>query len=223
MSLRLPHVLILMTLILAAGVLSVRHLEADVGASSVPGVVVLEAPHLDAITATKLLARLPGASIQWVAADEGPLQPFDARLAARRADEGAAAVLISVPDLPDGGARDGWRVVIADPPAPDGRPAAEHAVLAAADFVRQQTGLRAFLLAVDPGPLPEPALATGLPELLAPLLAAADGLPRTRRTSLVVLGAREPSGVRRLTLRIDRGAWGPRARPALADLLVDRW
>jgi hypothetical protein len=223
MSLRLPHVLILMTLILAAGVLSVRHLEADVGASSVPGLVAIEAPALDATTATALLARLPGASIQWVAADEGPLQPFDSRLAARRAGEGAATMFISAEARPADGARGAWRVLIEDPPFPAARPASQRSVLVAADYVRQQTGLRAFLLAVDPGPLRTPTLADELPELLAPLLAAADALPRSRRTSIVVLGARELAGDRRLALRLDRGAWGSRARAGLADLLDDGW
>jgi len=223
MALRLPHVLILMALILAAGVLSVRHLESDVGASSVPGVVVLEVPALDASMASGLLLRLPGASPQWVGVEEGPWHPFDVRLAAQRASQGSATVLISAAPLPADEARDGWRVRIEDPPSPAALPAEQRAVLAAAEYVRQQTGLRAFLVAVDPGALSAATLAADLPELLAPLLAAADALPRTRRTSIVLLGARESGGERRFVLRLDRGAWGPRARPALADLLEDRW
>jgi hypothetical protein len=94
MSLRLPHVLILMTLILAAGVLSMQHLEADVGGSTVPSVAVLDVPALDAATATALLAQLPGAGLQGVAADEGPRQLFDGRLVARRAEPALADLLV---------------------------------------------------------------------------------------------------------------------------------
>src|SRR5262245_25392839 len=107
MSLRLPHVLVLMALILAAGVLSVRQLESDTGAGTVPGVIVLEAPWLGARAMAELAevfdgARMqralgeagvpvapgtapPTARIQWVAAGEGPLQPFGIELAERRA------------------------------------------------------------------------------------------------------------------------------------------
>jgi len=222
-KLRLSHVLVLMALVLGAGVLSVGHLESDVGASTVPGVVVLEVPGLDVAVADALQARLPGGTREWVRAGEGPLQPFGAELAGRRAGEGAATLLISAPALPDpAAARSGWRVVIDTPAQPEEAPAAQRAVHVAADFVGQQAGVRAFLVALDPGPL-APDTSAAIAELLAPLLAAADALPRIRRTAVVLLGARDGAGQRRLVLRWDRGRWGQRARPALHDLLEESW
>lgn len=230
MKLRLSHVLVLMALVLAAGVLSVGHLEADVGASTVPGVVVVEAPGLDAALADRLQQRLPGAGREWVTAPEGPLQPFGADLAARRAAEGAATLrVVAAPPADPGAARSGWRVLIdtstGGVEAGDGAgpgDAAQRAARVAADFIGQQQGVRAFLVALEPGP-PEADAAAELEELLAPLVAAADALPRLRRTAIVLLGARDGAGQRRLVLRWDRGRWGPRARPALADLLEEAW
>ena len=43
-----------MALILAAGVLSIGHLEADTGAGTVPGLVVIDAPWLDARSVAEL-------------------------------------------------------------------------------------------------------------------------------------------------------------------------
>jgi hypothetical protein len=242
MSLRLPHVLALMALILAAGVLSVRHLESGTGAGTVPGVIVVEAPWLDARGVAELTEALdgpgmhraleqagvpvpPGATppvvrIQWVAAGEGPLQPFGTELAERRAHEGAGTVLVRAGAPADEAAlRRGWRVLIARPEASD--PVAE-TVQVAADFVRRQTGVRAFLLAVDPGPRAA-AADNGLSTLITPLVAAAQSLPRTRRTSLLLLGEREPDAGRRVGLRIDIGPWAHHARPGLLDLLEERW
>src|SRR5258705_10518152 len=110
MSLRLTHVLALMALILAAGVLSIGHLEADTGVGTVPGLVVIDAPWLEARAVAELAEGLSGdqphalessglppwaasdlagalsrARIQWVAAGEGRLQPFATDFAERRA------------------------------------------------------------------------------------------------------------------------------------------
>ncbi|MBM3985553.1 MAG: hypothetical protein FJ296_07695, partial [Planctomycetes bacterium] len=113
MKLRLTQVLVLMALVLAAGVLSVGHLEADVGASTVPGVMVLDVPDLDQALADQLLQRLPGASREWVPAGEGPLQPCGTELAARRAAEGAATLrIVAEPPVDPAAARSGWRVLI---------------------------------------------------------------------------------------------------------------
>jgi len=220
---RLPHILALMGLILAAGVLSVRHLEHDVGASTVPGVVVVEVPGLDARVADALAARVPGGRPEWVPAAPGVLQPFGVELAGRRAREGAATLLVSAPALADPGAeRRGWRVVIERPGQPPELPAAGRALRVVEDFVRQQGGVRAFLVALDPGPLAGD-LPRELAALLEPLLSAADALPRIRRTSVVLLGERDATGERRLALRFDRGRWGLRSAPALDDLLQEAW
>jgi hypothetical protein len=223
-KLRLSHILVLMALVLAAGVLSVGHLEADVGASTVPGVVVVEVPGLDLALADRLQQRLPGASREWVPAGEGPLQPFGTELAARRAAEGAAALLVGASPLPDPATtREGWRVLIDTSSGAAGEgSAAQRAARVNADFVRQQDGVRAFLAALDPGP-PGPDATATLAELLEPLIAAADALPRIRRTAIVLLGERDGAGQRRLVLRWDRGRWGLRARPLLDDLVDEAW
>jgi hypothetical protein len=223
-KLRLSHVLVLMALVLAAGVLSVGHLESDVGASTVPGVVVVEAPGLDATLADLLQQRLPGAGREWVAAPEGPLQPFGADLAARRVAEGAATLrVVAAPPADPDAARRGWSVLIDTSSGEAGAGgAAPTAARVTADFMARQQGVRSFLVALEPGP-PGADAAAELAELLAPLVTAADALPRLRRTAIVLLGARDGAGQRRLVLRWDRGRWGPRARPALADLLEEAW
>jgi len=249
MALRLPHVLALMALILAAGVLSIGHLEADTGAGTVPGLVVIDAPWLDARSVAELgtdplsddqarglaaagmppaaishiAGELARARIQWVAAGEGRLQPFATDFAEQRAAQGAATLLVDAAGDDDPALRRGWRVIIAapeEPPAPD---AASRAAQVVADYVSRQSGVRAFLIALDPR-LPEDAdAAARLPALLEPLLAAAESLPRTRRTSVVLLGELEPEGRRRVALRFDIGSWSHHVHPGLADLLEEDW
>src|SRR5262245_19206446 len=248
MSLRLPHVLALMALILAAGVLSIGHLEADTGAGTVPGLVVIDAPWLDARSVAELAETLGGeqthaleatgfpawavssvagdlarARIQWVAAGEGRLQPFATDFAERRAEQGAATLLVDAAPDDDPALRRGWRVVIAAPEAPPAPDAAARAVEVAADYMRGQSGVRAFFIALDPRLTAGSDAAARLPELLEPLLAAAQSLPRTRRTSIVLLGELEPEGHRRVALRFDIGSWGHHTRPGLADLLEEDW
>jgi hypothetical protein len=249
MALRLPHVLALMALILAAGVLSIGHLEADTGAGTVPGLVVIDAPWLDAravaelsieplgddqtrgLTAAGLppaaishiVGELARARIQWVAAGEGRLQPFATDFAERRAAQGAATLLVDAAGDDDPALRRGWRVIIAAPEEPAAPDPAARAVQVAADYMRRQSGVRAFFIALDPR-LPEGTDAgSRLPALIEPLLAAAQALPRTRRTSVVLLGALEPEGRRRVALRFDVGSWSHHVRPGLADLLEEDW
>jgi hypothetical protein len=159
-----------------------------------------------------------------VPAGEGPLQPFGAELAARRAAEGAATLrVVAAPPADPATARSGWRVLIDASSAGDGAgDAASRAARVAADFISQQAGVRAFLVALEPGP-PAADAAAALEELLAPLAGAADALPRIRRTAIVLLGERDGTGQRRLVLCWDRGRWGQRARPLLADLLEEAW
>jgi hypothetical protein len=210
MALRLPHVLVFMALILAAGVVSVQQLAADAGAT-VPGLVLVQASQLDASGLAALAARLTGARDERVPAGAEPFAPFDLERLARRAKEGAATALVSAPRLEEAPLRRGWRVVVVAPE----RPLDD----VATDFLRGQSGLRSFVLGLDPGP---DVAAADLAALLAPLLDAAQTLPGTRRTSLVILGGRDPLG-QRLVLRLDLGPWGQRARPQLADLLEDAW
>ena len=217
MKLRLTHVLVLMALILAAGVLSARHLAADAGAT-VPGLVVVDASQLpEAGDLDRQVVRFPDSRLELVRSETGPLSPFGDAFAAHRGQEGASTVLISAAELDASLAHRSWHVAIAQPPRPAEAPMAERVASAAADFVRAQTGLRAFVVTLQPGP------AADLPALIAQLDESISSLPRTRRTSLVVLGSREPVTGFRQALRIDRGPWGQRARPELADLLEEAW
>jgi len=248
MALRLPHVLALMALILAAGVLSIGHLEADTGAGTVPGLVVIDAPWLGARSLAELAEALGGdqtraletpgfpawavsslagdlarARIQWVTAGEGRLQPFATDFAEQRAAQGAATLLVDAAGDDDPALRRGWHVVIAAPEAPPASDEVARAVQVAADYVRRQSGVRAFFIALDPRLPGGTDSQARLPELIVPLLAAAQTLPRTRRTCVVLLGALEPEGRRRVALRFDVGSWSHHALPGLADLLEEEW
>lgn len=216
-KLRLTHVLALMGLILAAGVLSVHHLSADAGAT-VPGLVVVDASQLpDGGDLAREAVRYPDSRLQLVRAETGPLAPLDAAYAARRGKEGAATVLVSAAPLDEKLAHRAWQVAVPEPPRPEDESMSERVVAVAADFVRAQTGVRAFVVALEPGP------SVDLAGLIGRLDGVISALPRTRRTSLVVLGGRDPGTGMRQVLRIDRGPWGRRARPELADLLEDTW
>src|SRR6185369_9560611 len=105
--------------------------------------------------------------------------PFELGLLARRGQEGAATALVSVPHVEDAPLRRGWRVIVMAPE----RPIAD----VATDFLRGQSGVRAFVLGLDPGPQ---IAAAELAALLAPLLDVTETLPGTRRTSVVILGGR---------------------------------
>jgi hypothetical protein len=216
-KLRLTHVVVLMLLVLAAGVLSARHLAADAGAT-VPGLVVVDAGQLpEGGDLSRQAVRFPGSRLQLVGAGLTALAPLDESYAQRRAKEGAATALVSAAPLDEDVAHRAWQVAIGQPPRPAEVSPAERVAEVAADYLAAQTGVRAFVLALQPGP------ETDLAALVARLEAAASALPRTRRTSLVILGARDQATGQRLTLRLDRGPWGQRARPALADLLEDAW
>ena len=217
MKLRLTHVLVLMGLILAAGVVSVRHLAADAGAT-VPGLVVVDASQVpEAGDLARQAVRFPDSRLQSTRAETGPLCPFDAAFATRRGQQGAATVLVSAAPVDGLLEHRSWHVAIGEPAQPAGLSLAERVAASAADFVRAQTGVRAFVVALQPGP------SADLPVLIARLDEAMSSLPRTRRTSLVVLGSRDPATGLREVLRLDRGNWGLRARPQLADLLEGEW
>jgi hypothetical protein len=216
MSLRLPHVLALMALILAAGVLSVQQLEAHVGKTAVPGLLLVEAPGMGFDEAGALARRWPGATLEWVAAEEGPLAPFDSGPVTRMRTRGWASVLVAprAAATPPGEAdaeaalRRKWGALVTELPADD-------APARLAEFVATHTGARPFIAGfVRRDPSVAELLGT-----LAPLVAAAEALPSFRRTSIVVLGLHEPESRRRLALRIDRGPPSKASSRALLDLL----
>jgi hypothetical protein len=222
MHLRLTHVLVLMTLVLAAGVLSVRGLEAYVGATSVPGIVVVDVPGLQPGTLVDVGRGRGGPAWFAVEASGEPCAPFDSAFARRAAAGGTATLLLASTPLADRESlRDAWGVVIA-PDSGRGSDAAdladaETAAARLAAFVSTQHGTRPFLagLAVDArGP-------DRIGDLVDTLIEAAAALPPYRRTSIVLLGERLSDPSRRVALRFDIGRWKGHARPALADLLED--
>lgn len=234
---RLPSILFLMALVLGAGVLGVLQLESRVGATTVPGVIVLDVPGLDPTTAQDLTRRyeapretarrgsrpLGGARMEWVAVDAEVLSPFGLAATRARAERGEATVLFDPVGQSETDWHVGWSVVL----GPDIRTGAAGRMARAvevaraaeqvAEFVREQTGTRPFRVGLVLGDTP----AADIDDLLAPIVAAADALPSFRRTSILVLGKRMPMSPRRLCVRIDRGRWDGRARPALGDLLQD--
>ncbi len=214
MRFRLPHILALMGLMLLAGVLSVRQLESRVGATTVPGIVIVDCPGLGVSAADAVLLRIPGVGMQWVTADGQLLSPFDGSRVQRLRARGFACALVrsesaAPPESTDAARRD-WGVLLEDLSASD-------AGAALAAFVREQHGVRPFAVALDLAGAPVSELLT----ILEPLVAAAESLPSFRRTAIVVLGVREPDSARRLALRINSGTWANHDRPALLDLLDD--
>ena len=206
-ALRLSHVLVLMALVLAAGVLSVRRIE---GESHVQGTLVVAAPGLTSDAAQRL--QQARADLRWtlLASGDGPLAPFDDAVVARSLAEGGAVSLFVQPprDEPVDGLRSVWRVIVA--------PESGDALASLAAFVRAQVGTRPFLAALLLPPSPD---AAALAASLEPLLAAADTLPTFRRTSIVLLGDRPAGDGRRVVARLDRGHGAPAAPVTLTDLL----
>src|SRR5262245_34816746 len=103
MRFRLPHVLALMVLVLAAGVVSVRELQSRRGPPTVPGLVVVDAPWLDGDTLQPLLRNWPQARPTWVRADAEPISPFGTEYVVGRTVRGARAVLVAPQDGDDPG------------------------------------------------------------------------------------------------------------------------
>jgi hypothetical protein len=207
-ALRLSHVLVLMALVLAAGVLSVQGLDEG---NAVQGTLVIVVPGMTSSAARQLEQQR--SDLRWTVLPAGarPLSPFDDELVAERIAQGTVASLFvqpPQPTRPSEASRKAWRVLIAP----------EHGdVLASlADFVRAQSGTRPFLAGLI---LPPSADCAALPALLEPLLAAADTLPSFRRTSVVLLGERQSDSGVRVVVRLDRGGDAPPAPVTLIDLL----
>jgi hypothetical protein len=207
-ALRLPHVLALMALLLAAGVLSVGTLPEGIG---VQGTLAISAPGLTLELAQQL--QRERADLHWalLPAGDGALAPFDEELVHELVERGTAVALFvqpPQPELPPESWRQTWRVLI----APE-----EGDVLASLEaFLRAQSGTRPFLAGLI---LPADA---PLPELVERLTSAADGLPAFRRTSLVLLGERPSGRAGRVVLRLDRGGASHAAPATLTDLLEAR-
>jgi len=207
-ALRLSHVLVLMALVLAAGVLSVQGLEHT---TAVQGTLVIATPGLTA-SGARLLQR-QRADLRWamLSVGDGPLSPFDDAFVAGRVAHGTVASLFVQPPQPASPPdawRQTWRVLIA--------PQTGDVLASLAAFVQAQSGTRPFLAGLI---LPPSVDASALPALLEPLLAAADTLPSFRRTSVVLLGERQSDSGVRVVVRLDRGGDAPPAPVTLIDLL----
>jgi hypothetical protein len=207
-ALRLSHVLVLMALVLAAGVLSVRRIE---GESVVQGTLVIAAPGLTPAVAQRLQRERGDLGWTLLPVGDGPLAPFDTELVAESVGRGTVVSLFLQPPLAEPATRDlrgAWRVLIA--------PEAGDVLASLAAFVRAQVGTRPFLAGLL---LPPSSDAPALAATLEPLLAAADALPTFRRTSIVLLGDRPSGPGRRVVARLDRGRGALAAPVTLADLL----
>ncbi|MCB9897627.1 MAG: hypothetical protein H6825_06470 [Planctomycetes bacterium] len=222
MTFRLSHVLALMLLLLLAGVASVGYLEARSGGAAVPGLVLVDAPVFDQAALDELASQWSGrgaARRELVVAQPGvPLAPFESRFVRRVMSRGDVTALFTLDPAfgrPEAARLGGWQAVLDSFPALGGELPLERLVAAGAEFVRSQSGTRAFLgaLVLDPR-------SRDVPDL-EPLIEALERLPDYRRSSLVVLG--RGRGEVRPVLRLDLGRWGGRARPVLADLLELAW
>jgi hypothetical protein len=216
MRLRLTHVLVMMVVIQLAGVLSVRGLEENVGATAVGGVVVIEAPDLDVRDLEKLAESHAGGLLASTPARPTALSPFDPSWVDRLADLGDATALFSTRPREDlEGLRDAWRVII---PAVGDDEDPLDTTQRVVNLMRSMRSARPFLIGV----LTEDLDPAELAEMLGVLVETAEELPSYRRTSLVVLGRQMPANGRRFVLRYDVRLWGSRPPPELLDLVDTR-
>jgi len=230
---RLPQILAVLALVLLAGVLSVRHVERSMGGATVPGLVLVDASWIGSAESEALRKRWPQLTSEWLAeggpglTPAGALAPFGPDLIDALARRGDRTILLTLdPGLGRDGAEqartDGgeprWQAVLDQFPDVAARPALSTMSEVLADFIRRQSGTRAFVAAVLTGD----QRSRNAAQMFEPIVTALDTLPSFRRSSLVVLGARDADG-RRLAVRLDRGPWKDRARPGLADLLDPRW
>ncbi|HZL99226.1 MAG TPA: hypothetical protein VFD43_03150 [Planctomycetota bacterium] len=210
MALRLSHVLVLMALVLAAGVLSVQGLEPG---NAVQGTLLIVVPGLTPLVAAEL-QRVRG-DVRWATlpAGDGVFAPFDEARVDERAAHGSVVALFVQPPrdgLSPEDRRGAWRVLVA-PESGDVLPSVDA-------FVRAQTGTRPFLAGLV---LPASPGAAALPALLEPLLRAAESLPSFRRTSIVLLGERAAGSGSRAVARVERGR-GAQAGPVTLAGLLER-
>jgi hypothetical protein len=212
-----------MGLILLAGVLSVRQLPSHLGGGTVQGLVVLQASSLDALALRDVQSRWPAALLEWRPVGPEPLAPFDGQFLRERSEAGDATVLLVAPRSSgrEGRNRLGWGVLIDEALEPAASPGDNPALKASLDFVHAQDGLRAFVLGVLPGELSR----TALDDFLLSVAATALQAPEYRRTTIVVLGARQAGAQQtvRWCLMIPMGGWSPRARPGLDAVLDGSW
>lgn len=219
---RFTHILIAMGLILLAGILSARHLEERMGVSAVPGLVLLDCPDLGASSLEELRGFWPNASLEWVPAQAGLLQPFDPGFVRRHVRRGDATALFASMDLDrEAPGVAAWRVVLDEFPGEEPTERATAVAECVVDFMSQRSGSRPFVVGV--------AVEEGLSQQAVARIAdrfvdAARTYPESRRTALVVLGQHDRAAVagqanRRWCLRIPMGDWSRLQQAELRDLL----
>jgi hypothetical protein len=214
---RLPSIIVVMTLVLVSGVVSIRVMESRMGGATVPGLIVVDAPGLTREHLVQIQARHAGSSVEALEITSDPLGPFDVELLTRLRDRGDLVALYTLLDGEGGVLRPTlWhkrRSVFPDPPV-------ETAVDEVAAYVAAQHGTRAFFVGLT---LPYEAPTDGIGPVRT-LAAATAELPSFRRCSLVLVGAqRRNVDGQRWVLRVDLGRWVRDPEPALADLLSARW
>ncbi|GJM21790.1 MAG: hypothetical protein DHS20C15_17050 [Planctomycetota bacterium] len=217
MRIRLPQILLAMALILLAGLAAVQVFERRQGGAGVPGIVLLSQPQLDGAALTSLAEAIPGAHLELVDAGDGPLAPFDGAALQYHVSQGYDTVLLAPggPEPPS----EGWALRALVYPAVSTKDAFGHAIDDALLEIRKHSAERPYLVGMLADPVPPQRVKHFLNECVSVF----EALDPYRRSAVVVLGARHTDGAQRYALRINRGRWGTRARPDLADLLEPRW
>ncbi len=220
---KLPTVLLLVAGVLAAGFAATLYLEErDGGGAIVPSVVVVDAPLVDDEGVRALRERFDRLRrVSTPVGSDGLFGPFDDGVVSALSQRGHRIVGFALDPRHGATLRNGaWDAVVDEYPRISSRPASREAVVQAASFISSQNTTRPFVVGL--------ALADhgqgNLGQLLEPVVAALDGLPWYRRSSLVIVaGARATDGVRPI-LRLDCGRDPARVPPdGISDLLDPRW
>jgi hypothetical protein len=230
MAWRLPQILIAMLVVLVLGLVSVWFLEGRMGGATVPGLVLIEAPHagMEALRSALAAAEsVPAGKTDEDASDRavlgnsqagaGLFEPFGQPVLARLHKRGDTMVLYvprnEVETINQGVDRPAWSSVLASR-----RPADTRAAERVSGMLSSRQDLTGFCI----GLVLEPA--EDVADVVVHLLSAMNRLPEYRRASLVLLGARQDTDPgRRAFLRIDRGPWKGDAAEDLTDLLEGGW
>lgn len=218
---RLTSVLTLLALVLGAGFAATVYFEGRHGGGAiVPSVIVVDAPRIDAEAADTLERRFDGILRVPGGGPPALFGPFDDEVVGRLAERGHQAVGFALDPAAAGAMRDGaWASVASSFPRVASRSLSREAVGRLTDFVRTRDTTRPFVAGIALGEHGQ----GNLGQLLEPVVAALDGLPWFRRSSLVIVGA-VGADDRRLVLRLDRGREPARlADDLISDLLDPRW
>lgn len=230
MAWRLPQILIAMLAVLASGLFSLWFLESRMGGATVPGLVLIEAPHAGMEVLRTALAAAESVpenktdeeASERVVLGKSPagadlFEPFDQPILDRLHNRGDTMVLYvptsEVGTIDQGVDPSAWSSILASR-----HPGDTSAARRVSGMLSSQQDLTGFCI----GLVLEPA--ENVTDVVVHLLSAMNRLPEFRRASLVLLGARQDTDPgRRAFLRIDRGPWKGDAAEDLTDLLEAGW